>query len=117
MEIMRDGAVPVAAAFHHFPLSPATDRTHGEILEAAHKVRFEFDPASTRPFAIVIHGRVQAMQAARHTVISFWEILIAIQVCLTITVRPLCLRSGDISPRLGRREIKYFQLPKIVVKL
>jgi hypothetical protein len=67
MEIMRDGAVPVAAAFHHFPLSLATDRTQGEILEAAHKVRFEFDPAGTRPFAIVILGKPRAGDASGET--------------------------------------------------
>jgi hypothetical protein len=67
MEIMRDGAAPVAAAFHHFALSPATDRTRGEILEAAHKVQFEFDPACTRPFAIVIHGKPRAGDASGET--------------------------------------------------
>jgi hypothetical protein len=60
MELLRDGAIPKAAAFHHFPLSPATDRTHAEILEAAHALRREFDPDGTRPFCILIHGKERA---------------------------------------------------------
>lgn len=60
MELLRDGAVPGAAAFHHFPLSPATDRTHAEILEAAYALRREFDPDGTRPFAVLIHGKERA---------------------------------------------------------
>lgn len=60
MELLRDGAIPGAAAFHHFPLSPATNRTHAEILEAAHKVRMEFDPDGTRPYGVVIHGKPRA---------------------------------------------------------
>lgn len=60
MELLRDGAIPGAAAFHHFPLSPATDRTHAEILEAAHALRREFDPDGTRPFCILIHGKERA---------------------------------------------------------
>lgn len=63
MEILRDGAVLGAAAFHHFPLSPATNRTNAEILEAAHKVRLEFDVAGTRPYAVVIHGKPRAGDA------------------------------------------------------
>ncbi|MBR0832020.1 hypothetical protein JQ612_02355 [Bradyrhizobium manausense] len=60
MELLRDGAIPGAAAFHHFPLSPATDRTHAEILEAAQALRREFDPDGTRPYAVVIHGKERA---------------------------------------------------------
>ena len=60
MELLRDGSIPRAAAFHHFPLSPATDRTHAEILEAAHALRREFDEAGTRPFCILIQGKERA---------------------------------------------------------
>lgn len=60
MELLRDGAIPGAAAFHHFPLSPATNRTHAEIVEAAHALRREFDPGGTRPYAVVIHGKERA---------------------------------------------------------
>jgi hypothetical protein len=67
MELLRDGAIPSAAAFHHFPLSPATDRTHEEILEAAHRVRLEFDPDGTRPFAVVVHGKKRAGDATGRT--------------------------------------------------
>ena len=63
-EFMRDGAVPAAAAFIHFPLSPATDRTPAEITQAAHMVRLEFDPAGVRPYAILIHGKERAGGAA-----------------------------------------------------
>ncbi|QDM32869.1 hypothetical protein FNL55_17030 [Tardiphaga sp. vice352] len=64
MELVRDGAIPGAAAFHHFPLSPATDRTDAEIVEAAHKIRKEFDPHGTRAFCIIIHGKLRAGDAA-----------------------------------------------------
>ena len=63
MELLRDGAVPGAAAFHHFPISPATDRTDSEIIDAAHALRREFDPDGSRIYCIVIHGKARAGDA------------------------------------------------------
>lgn len=67
MEILRDGAVPGAAAFRHFALSPATNRTNAEILEAAHAVRREFDMEGNRIYCVLIHIKKRAGGASGET--------------------------------------------------
>lgn len=59
MEILRDGS-PSGAGLHHITLNPSANCSHEALLHAAHRARREFDPASSRPYVIVIHGKARA---------------------------------------------------------
>jgi hypothetical protein len=59
MEIYRDAST-AQAAYHHCTINPATGMSRQDLMLAAHRMRLELDPDSSRPYVIVIHRKRRA---------------------------------------------------------
>jgi hypothetical protein len=63
VEIYRNASLRATArspAFHHSTVNPSKDHFREKLIETAHRVRRELDPAGTRPYALVIHRKARA---------------------------------------------------------
>lgn len=58
--IARDGVSPGSPSVFHVTPNPARSCSQGALLRVAHMARLELDPESSRPFAIIIHGKPRA---------------------------------------------------------
>ena len=63
--IARNGAVPGSPTLFHITINPEKLCSQAAFMRVAHLVRAELDPALTRAYAVVIHGKPRATGSGR----------------------------------------------------